>query len=473
MENSPVPSPSERRARRPTLLDEVQLHSAEEWSFVVLRALAMIGGMVALFIVPLRPEHQPHLGPLAWAFVAYKALLFLTIRAWPGGLRFLLFGSIAVDLVFVSLFVWFSGGDASHFYLLFYLLVALVAVHFPPWLGLLTAAGAGTGYAVVTLAGNAGGNWHDVTARAATLFLLSGSLGYLSERERVARARAEGLNVALRRQQERLEEAYVELKAAQERLVHLERLATIGQMAAKISHEVRNPLASISLNTELLEDELLGLPDDRRQDATSLVAAIRAQVDVLSVATDEYLRFARLPAPRPEPVEIGGLLHQLADFVRRDAESRGVRVEVEAKGGLLFLPVDPGQIRQALLNLIRNGMEAMPGGGTLRLAARHLERTERVQAPVGASSPDPRLPPSPDPAGGWVEVAVQDAGSGIPEGVGEKVFEPFFTTKEGGTGLGLAITQQIVSDHGGRLSWEPAPGGGTIFRLTLPLPDQD
>ncbi|MFB3819872.1 MAG: ATP-binding protein [Candidatus Methylomirabilales bacterium] len=428
--------------------------------------------MVALFIVPLRPEHQPHLGPLAWAFVAYKALLFLTLRAWPRGLRILLFGSIAVDLIFVSLFVWFSGGDTSHFYLLFYLLVALVAVHFPPWLGLLTAAGAGAGYAVVTILGHLGGDWHSVASRATTLFLLSGSLGYLSERERVARARAERLNLALRRQQERLEEAYGELKAAQERLVHLERLATIGQMAAKISHEVRNPLASISLNTELLEDELLALPDDRRKDATSLVAAIRAQVDVLGAATEEYLRFARLPAPRPQEVEMGAMLHQLAEFVRRDAESRGIRVEVEVDGGRLLLPVDLGQIRQALLNLIRNGMEAMPAGGILRLAARRVDapRPAHPEVPAEASFPDPPLPRSPDPGGGWIEVAVQDTGTGIPEDIGEKLFEPFFTTKEGGTGLGLAITRQIVTDHGGQLTWEPAPGGGTIFRLKLPAP---
>jgi signal transduction histidine kinase len=296
-----------------------------------------------------------------------------------------------------------------------------------------------------------------VTARAATLFLLSGSLGYLSERERVARARAEALNVALRRQQERLEEAYGELKAAQDRLVHLERLATIGQMAAKISHEVRNPLASISLNTELLEDELAALPEDRRQDAQSLMAAIRAQVDVLGVATEEYLRFARLPAPKPERVELGGLLRQLADFVRRDAESRGVRLEVDIEGGLVMVPLDLGQIRQALLNLIRNGMEAMPSGGALRFAARRL----RNETPNGAISGDD-----------WVEVVVQDSGSGIPAHIGEKIFEPFFTTKEGGTGLGLAITQQIVTDHGGHLTWEPGPRGGTIFRVMLPVPDR-
>jgi signal transduction histidine kinase len=431
-----------------TTVGPAVVSGAGEWSFVVLRALAMLGGMVALFLVPLRPEHQPHLVPLAWAFVAYELVLFLAIWAWPAALRALLLISIAADLAFVALFVWHSGGAESHFYLLFYLLVALVAVHFSPGVGLAAAAGACLAYVLVSLTDHGAPDWHHVGARLATFFLLSGSLGYLSQRERVARETAEGLNTELRAQQARLERAYAELRAAQERLMEAERLAAIGQMSAKVSHEIRNPLGSISLNAELLEDELQSLPGDRRSEAARLMAAIRSQLDVLQGVTEEYLRFARMPKPTLEPVALQDLIRELGDFARPELASKKVELRLELPDEPLMLSVDPGQIRRALLNLIRNAVEAMPEGGVLRVIAR------RRTADGGDAA----------------EAVVEDSGAGIHPGDAERIFEPFFTTKEGGTGLGLAVARQIAADHGGRLTWEPGVEGGTRFCLMLPVP---
>lgn len=440
-----------------------------EWSFAVLRALAMLGGMAALFLVPLRPEHQPHLVPLAWAFVAYKVCLLLVIRAWPARLRHVLLGTVGLDLVFVSLFVWFSGGTESHFYLLFYLLVALAAVHFTPEIALGTAGGAGVLYSLASVVGATGVDWHHLTARVATFFLLGGALGYLSQRERVARAEAERLNVDLREHQARLEKAFQDLQEAQERLVQSERLATIGRMSAKVSHEVRNPLGSISLNTELLEDELQAMPKDRRVEAANLLAAIRSQVDVLSGVTEEYLRFARLPKPKMEAASLPPVIEELAEFVHGELQARGVQLVLAIPDGLPILHLDPGQIRQTLLNLIRNATEAMPHGGTITLSAR----------PVNWSSSQVVDSPSPfdqstirpiDSSQTWVEITVTDTGVGIPEEVRDRIFEPFFSTKEGGTGLGLAIARQIAEDHGGDLTCKSRPGAGTLFRLRLPVP---
>src|SRR5574337_350599 len=143
----------------------------EERSFAVLRALSMLGGLVALFLVPVRPEHQQHLAPLAWLFVAYKVLLFLAIRAWPARLRLILLGSTGLDLVFVSLFVWHTGGGESHFYLLFYLLVALAAAHFGPGIGLATAGGGGLLYVLASVVGAPTTDWNHLSARVATFFL--------------------------------------------------------------------------------------------------------------------------------------------------------------------------------------------------------------------------------------------------------------------------------------------------------------
>jgi signal transduction histidine kinase len=449
--------------------DKGRFWMTEERSFAVLRALSMLGGLVALFLVPIRPEHQAHVAPLAWAFVAYKALLFLAIWAWPARLRLILIGTTGLDLVFVSLFVWHTGGGESHFYLLFYLLVALAAAHFGPRTGLATAGGGGLLYVLASVVGAPATDWNHLSARVATFFLLGGSLGYLSQRERQARAEAERLNAELRENQARLERAYQELQAAQARLVQSERLAAIGQMSAKISHEVRNPLGSISLNAELLEDELQSLSGERRAEAANLVAAIRSQVDVLSAVTEEYLRFARLPKPKLEVATVTPVIEDLADFVREELRARKVELVVKVPAGQPRLRLDPGQIRQALLNLIRNAVEAMPDGGTIHVAARRVKLSSGQF--VDTSRPIDDSTARPIDKGDFIEIEVHDTGTGIPAENLDRIFEPFFTNKEGGTGLGLAIARQIVVDHGGSLTCESTPGVGTTFRLTLPIPD--
>lgn len=455
----------------------------EESSFVVLRVLAMLGGLAAVFLVQHPPEHRPYLVSLAWAFVAYKLLLFGAIRAWATRLRVILLATTGLDLVFVALFVRFSGGLESHFYLLFYLLVALAAGHFGPGMGLVTAAGAGVLYGLASADGSVHLDWYHLAARVATFFLLGGSLGYLSRREHLARTDAERLNVELVKNQTRLEQAYQELQTAQERVVRSERLATIGQMSAKVSHEVRNPLSSISLNVELLEDELSLLPQERRAEVGNLVRAIRSQVDVLGAVTESYLRFARLPKPNLEVTALGPVVDDLADFVREDLRARKVHLIVAVEPELPMVRLDPGQIRQTLLNLIRNAADAMPDGGTVRIAAHALAADaeiaeaqkrrgaeERQRGSGGVTAPQRLSTAAPLQS---VEVTVSDTGVGIAPDDVEKIFEPFFTRKEGGTGLGLAISREIVMGHGGNLTCERGPGQGTTFRLTLPVPEPE
>jgi signal transduction histidine kinase len=406
----------------------------------------MIGGTIALFLVPHPPEHMTQLAVTAWGFVSYKLLLFLVIWRRPGQLRRILLGTVVLDLGFVGLFVWLGGGLHSHFSLLFFLLIALAAAHFGPGLGLAVAAGAGFFYALGSLAELPGEGWHHLAGRVATFFLLGGSLGYLSRREREAREETERLNRELTENQGKLEGAYRELQAAQRRLVQAERLATIGQMSAKVSHEIRNPLSSISLNTELLEDEIQELPAGQRDGIAGLLKSIRTQIDVLSGVTEAYLRFARLPKPRPEPTALGELIGELVEFVRPELGMKGVGVRSAIPGELPKLSVDPGQIRQLLLNLLRNAADAMPDGGAVTVEA-GVEEKER-----------------------YVEVTVSDAGVGIPEGDRDRIFEPFYTTKSGGTGLGLAIARQIAEDHGGTLTCEGGSAGGSRFRLRFPVP---
>jgi len=229
------------------------------------------------------------------------------------------------------------------------------------------------------------------------------------------------------------------LSERERELVRSERLAAVGKMAAVITHEVRNPLSSIGLNAELLEEEVAKVSPE----AVALSRAIGKEVDRLTAITEEYLRFARMPRPRLEREDVNGIVSGVVGFQKEDLASRGVRIETDLAEGLPGVDADEAQLRQALLNLFRNAADAMPGGGTLTVSTRAGDE-------------------------GGIEVSVRDTGPGIPTEHLRKIFEPFFSTKEGGTGLGLALTHQIIAEHGGRIAVESAPGQGTTFRLALP-----
>ena len=230
-----------------------------------------------------------------------------------------------------------------------------------------------------------------------------------------------------------------ELANKQEALMRAEKLATVGRMAAQITHEIRNPLSSIGLNAELLAEEL---PDGAAGDeARRLCAAISAEVDRLAEITEEYLRYARLPKPSLEREDLSALVRDLVAFVGPELEASGVAIELDLPDDLPA-EIDENQLRQALLNLVRNAMEAMPDGGTLRIAGRVTES--------------------------GVELEIRDTGVGMGDQDLAHIFDPFFTTKRGGTGLGLSLTHQIVSQHNGTIRCESAPSRGTTFTVQLP-----
>ena len=408
----------------------------EALAFAVLRGLTMIGGLAALLLVPLQPEHRLHLFPLLAGVVLYKLAFFALIVIWPGEARRISLATLGVDLGVVFVLVWFTGGGESHFYLLFYPLVALDAYYFGPGIGTLAAALSAGLMAVAGLLTPATLTWAHVGARAALLGLLGLALGHISERERAARARAEALNAELRAAAARLEEAtQVAIRA--------ERLAAAGQLSARMAHEVRSPISAIGLNVEMLEDIVSKCSGPTMGDAGELLRGIRAEVKRLAGLTDEYLTFARLPRARPAEDSINEMLQELAAFVRGEAERRGVALEEDLDPLVPLFSFDRDLLRRCVLNLIKNGTAATPRGGRVRVVSR-LD-------------------------GGWVEVTVADTGGGIEARHASRLFEPFFTTKPRGTGLGLVIARQIAEEHGGTLTWENAPGGGARFALRLPM----
>jgi signal transduction histidine kinase len=228
------------------------------------------------------------------------------------------------------------------------------------------------------------------------------------------------------------------IEEREHRLIRSERLAIVGRMAAHITHEIRNPLASLGLNVELLGDEV----GADNQEARKLVTSIGNEVDRLSDITENYLRFVRLPKPKLEREDLGAIVTSVLEFSGSELKLAGVTWTIRVEPGVPDVLVDESQIRQAVLNLVRNAKEAMPDGGRIDV---DLSRTQD----------------------GMVRLALADSGPGICRENLDKIFEPFFSTKAKGTGLGLALVQQLVLDHGGRIDVDCPEGGGTRFTICL------
>jgi len=223
-----------------------------------------------------------------------------------------------------------------------------------------------------------------------------------------------------------------------------ERMAYIGTLASGLAHEIRNPLNSLNLNMQLLQEEMgdcVPTPSGPR-----LLGITRSEISRLERLVTDFLSYAR---PRPldlEEVTTQELLEAAETMVVAEARSRDARVEIEDRTGGLRFQVDASQIRQLLLNLTQNALaatEESPREPVVRLtAARH---------------------------GGHVVISVRDNGVGIPPDRQERIFDLFYSTRRGGTGLGLAIAQRIVKDHRGRIEVDSTPGDGTTVSVHLPL----
>lgn len=227
---------------------------------------------------------------------------------------------------------------------------------------------------------------------------------------------------------------------SRKRLMLSERLAAMGRMSAQVAHEIRNPLSALSLNADLLADEIPGGEDS---EARQLLRAIVREVERLTAVTDEYLRLARHRAPALQREDLATVIAELCGFMGEELRHRGIVTELNLEHAPAYVWIDAGQARQALLNVLKNALEAMPTGGTIR-----IDLTQEADQYV---------------------LTVRDQGTGIPQAALQRIFDPFYTTKEGGTGLGLPITQQIIADHGGEVTCESAEGRGTTMRVRLPV----
>ena len=230
----------------------------------------------------------------------------------------------------------------------------------------------------------------------------------------------------------------------QANLERARRLAEIGEMAAKVAHEVRNPLNAIKGATHYLKGEI------ENSHHRSYLQLIEEQVERVNHVATTLLNLARPLKPDFHPGDLREVLQRALVDTREAIIDKAIHVIIDLPEELPQVPMDSTQLEQALTNIILNAIDAMEQGG-------ELEFQFEVKQGRGCDAPE------------YIELRIRDTGMGIPEEVREQIFQPFFTTKTKGTGLGLTIVKKIIDHHKGNIEMEPAPGKGTVVKLQLPL----
>jgi PAS domain S-box-containing protein len=235
----------------------------------------------------------------------------------------------------------------------------------------------------------------------------------------------------------------------------MEQLALLGEMAAGLAHEVRNPLAGIKATAQLLEEDE-AFPELQRETLRRLIA----EVDKANYRIREFLKFARPTRPKPDFHNISEMINSARNLLEAKFKWHKVSFNVEIPSVVAPVFVDKNQIEQVLINLFLNALDAMPNGGQLSVKARRraISAGKRNRKPGGLLQQYQT----------YVQIDVQDTGVGIPKDLQGQIFQPFFTTKEEGVGLGLAICNRLVKENGGKIDVSSTPGKGTTFSLILP-----
>jgi two-component system sensor histidine kinase HydH len=268
-------------------------------------------------------------------------------------------------------------------------------------------------------------------AEIIVFFLVGLVTGTLADRERRR-------SLELQRTTEELEKVYHDLQDSFEQLKRADRLSAIGQLSASLAHEIRNPLGSIEGAANILEQ-----PQTSGELKREFIGIIKKECSRLNRLLTNLLDFARPRPPAFQEVDLRPLVDSVIDLISHGAEQSGIAVRKSVPSSLPAVALDPEQIKQVILNLAINAIQAMPGGGALELS---IARKDAA-----------------------VVLSVKDEGEGVPAENLERIFDPFFTTKETGTGLGLSVAHQIVSQHGGAIEARRNPVKGTTFSVVLPI----
>jgi signal transduction histidine kinase len=235
-----------------------------------------------------------------------------------------------------------------------------------------------------------------------------------------------------------------QLQQSQREALRAEQLAAVGQLAAGMAHELRNPLMAMKILVQAASDQGSPALLEGRD-----LEVLEEEITRLERLVQTFLDFARPPQPEKRPCAVQPLLESVVDLVSARAGQQGVRLECALPREPLVVQADAGQLRQVVLNLVLNALDAVPGGGTVRL---------QLTAPARGARGNRRL-----------TLRVADTGRGLPADLGPRIFEPFVSTKQTGLGLGLSICKRMLEGHGGSIEAADRPGGGAVFTVRLPV----
>ncbi len=239
--------------------------------------------------------------------------------------------------------------------------------------------------------------------------------------------------------EEKIRKTTADLRKTEAQLIRSEKLAALGQLAAGIAHEIRNPLTSINILIHSLRESLPS-KNSHGED----LKVIEEEINRINETVDQFLRFAKPASPLLEKAELIPIFEETLQLLKPQIERRRISVQ-ESFRSLPPITIDREQMKQVVLNLLLNAIQAMPEGGRLDLS--------------GAMPDDHE----------WIQLSIRDSGVGIPPEDMDKLFDPFFSRKEGGIGLGLSIAHRIIDQHHGKIEVESTPGKGTHFTIWLPM----
>ena len=419
----------------------LECFSIGDISFFILRLATIMGGIAWLSLAPLSPDETIRLIKALLAFSAYSILLYVFILVSPARLTTIYLISLVLDLIFVFTLVNLNPDFTNSFFLGYYMLTALHSFYFGVNFGLFVAIISCFLYYFNIQSLMYQIHWTDLVLRMVFLFPIAVPLGLLSQNLRKKTYEIERLNLELNKSLD-------SLTRMQEKLVEQEKLSALGRFTADVAHEIRNPLTAIGGIARRLEKRLVN--GTREKSYSDLIISETTRLenilrDVLTYSEKDQNHF--------EKFDINRTVSEAAPFFCDTCQEKKIKLIENYFEDLPKIYLHPDHVKQAIGNIMVNGIEAMSDGGTLTVKT-NIEKENDIN---------------------WVTVTVTDTGEGIPHDSLGYIFEPFHSTKKIGigTGLGLPIAHKIMEEHRGFIRVDSEPGRGSRFKLYFPYQSEE